>query len=493
MTIPASQIVQVNPAVVDSGGNPLALNGLIMSQSTLLPVGGVQPFGSATAVKNFFGAASAEYVAAQKYYLGYDNSTIKPSKLWFAPYAAADRAAWLQSGSFAGFTLTELQALTGVLTVTVDGVAFTSGSINLSAAASFSAAATAITTAFTGSGKPACTWNATNSTFVLTSPTSGAASAITVCTGTLSAGMKFTLATGAILSQGLDEDTPATAMDAVKAVTQNWCLFTTMWEPLTADKTLFAEWVNAQNQRYGYVQWDTDAQAIVANSTTCFGALAKAAEYNIVASVYNTLDTAIFVLGACASIDFGRTNARITFDGKHRAGFTPTVTDEQIYLNLIANGYSCYGNFGTDNDTFNFFTDGQVSGRWLWLDTFVNQVYMNSQFQLALMTLLTSITAASYTPDGYGLIYSSMQDPIEGAVNFGAIRAGVTLSELQKAEVNFAAGRDISSILEQQGWYLQIKDPGAQVRGLRGSPIINFWYTDGGAIQKINVSSNDIL
>jgi len=86
-----------------------------------------------------------------------------------------------------------------------------------------------------------------------------------------------------------------------------------------------------------------------------------------------------------------------------------------------------------------------------------------------------------------------MIDPIQAALNFGGIRAGVTLSEQQKALVNGAAGVDAAQIIEQQGSYLQILDPGAQVRGNRGSPVINFWYTDGGAVHKINVASTDIL
>ena len=51
----------------------------------------------------------------------------------------------------------------------------------------------------------------------------------------------------------------------------------------------------------------------------------------------------------------------------------------------------------------------------------------------------------------------------------------------------------VSTTLEQQGYYLQILDPGAQVRGNRGTPVINFWYTDGGAVQKITVASIDVM
>ncbi len=493
MTIPASDIVVVNPGVVSSGGNPLALNGVILSKSTLLPAGGVQSFASNAAVSAFFGPASTEYALAQIYFLGFDNSTIKPGALLFAPYVDVNRAAWLQSGNMSGVSLAALKLLTGVLTVTADGTPFTSSAIVLTAATSFSDAATIIGAAFTGAGKPVCTWNAVNSTFSLTSATTGATSTMTFATGTLSAGLMFTAATGAILSQGDVADTPTTAMDSVKAVTQNWVDFMTIWEPILADKQLFATWANAQNQRYAYVCWDTDAQAIVSGSTACFGAVAKTLAYDGVMVVYNTKELATFVLGTVASIDFTRTNGRITAAFKSQSGFTPTVTDQQIAATLLANGYSFYGSYATSNNQFNFLYDGQMPGKWKWLDTFVDQVYLNSQFQLALMSLLTSVKSIPYNESGYSLIRAAMIDPIAAAITFGSIRTGITLSASQSAQVNQAAGRDVATIIQQQGYYLQILDPGAQVRGNRGTPVINFWYTDGGAVQKITVASIDVI
>ena len=493
MTIPASDIVQVNPGVVSAGGNALALNGVFVSKNPLIPTGSAVSFASAAAVSAFFGPASTEFAQAQTYFLGFDNSTIKPPSVYFAPYADVARAAWLQSGSLATLSLTQLQALTGVLTVTVDGTPFTSSSIVLTGAASFSAAATLITAAFTGAGKPTCTWNAVNSTFTLTSSTTGATSTINFATGTLSAGLKFTAATGAIISQGAAIDTPSSAMNSLKAFTQNWVSFTTLWEPLLADKLLFADWTTGQNQRFMYVAWDTDAQAIVNGSTTCFGAVAKAQAYDGVVPLYNTLALASFALGMVASIDFNNVNGRITAAFKSQAGFAATVTDQQIAANLIANGYSFYGSYATANDQFTFMYNGQMTGKWKWIDTFVNQVYLNSQFQMALMTLLSNVKSIPYNESGYALIRSALQDPIDSALQFGAIRAGVNLSTSQEAQVNQAAGRPVSGIIETQGYYLQILDPGAQVRSNRGTPIVNFWYTDGGAVQKITMSSIDII
>lgn len=508
MTIPASAIVAVNPGVIGAGGTSLSLNGVILSENDLLPTSGVRSFTSSDAVSDFFGPASDEYALSQVYFLGYNNSTIKPSTLFFAPYVETARAAWLQSGSFAGVALTTIQGLSGVLTVTVDGDAFTSATINLSSATSFSNAAALITAGFSGAGAPTCTWNAVNSTFTLTSSTTGADSTITFATGTLSTGLKFTSATGAILSQGSDVDTPATAMDRVKAATQNWCAFTTMWEPNLAGKQAFAAWTTAQNQRYAYIPWDTDAQAIVNGSTTCFGAIAKGLQYDGVTVVSGDAATAaaqgitlaeaarkvaIFVLGGAGSIDFAQANGRITFAFKSQAGLPITVADQQIAANLLGNGYSFYGSYATANDGFNFLYNGQMTGRWKWLDTFVGQVYMNSQLQLALMSLLTNIGSVPYNDSGYSLIRAAMQDPINAALNFGNVRAGVVLSESQRAQVNQAAGRNVAPIIEQQGYYLQILDPGAQVRGNRGTPVINFWYTDGGAVQQITLASIDIM
>ncbi len=492
MTIPASDIVVVNPGVVGSGGNPLALNGVILSTNTLLPTAAVRSFASPDAVKAFFGAASAEYAIAQVYFLGFDNSTIKPGTLYFSPYVNTARAAWLQSGNLSAMSLTDLQALSGALTVTINGVAKTSSSINLATASSFSDAATKIDAGFV-SGDVAVTWNPVNSTFLFTSPTTGAASTMSFATGTLSAGLMLTSATGAIWSQGANADTPATAMDAVKAATQNWVDFMTIWEPLIADKEAFAVWTNAQNQRFMYVCWDTDAQAIVNGSTTCFGAIAKSLAYDGVVPVYNTKELAAFMLGTVASIDFSRLNGRITSAFKSQSGFVPTVTSQQIAANLLENGYSFYGSYATANDQFNFLYNGQMSGKWSWVDTFVDQVYLNAQFQLALLSLLTTVKSIPYNESGYSLIRAAMIDPISQALNFGSIRTGITMSAQQKAVVNQAAGMDVSTIIEQQGYFLQILDPGAQVRGNRGTPVINFWYTDGGAVQKITVASIDIM
>ena len=94
-----------------------------------------------------------------------------------------------------------------------------------------------------------------------------------------------------------------------------------------------------------------------------------------------------------------------------------------------------------------------------------------------------------YNAAGNELIKAACLDPINQALNFGAIRAGVTLSALQIAQINSAAGVKASDTLQLQGWYLQVKDASPQVRQARQSPPINFWYMDGESVQKIELTS----
>lgn len=58
MSIPASTIVSVVPSVLAAGGNPLALNGLMLSQNAALPLGAPVSFPSLAAVQAYFGQYS---------------------------------------------------------------------------------------------------------------------------------------------------------------------------------------------------------------------------------------------------------------------------------------------------------------------------------------------------------------------------------------------------------------------------------------------------
>lgn len=487
-SIPAKDIVNVVPGVVSAGGTGLDMAGLLLTESVRAPVGQVLRFATARSVSDYFGPTSDEASAATTYFNGYIGATSIPAFLLFAPLIQTARAGWLR-GAALGLTLTELKALTGTLTINFGGAPLTSATIVLTAATSFSNAATIIQAAFTTPGF-AVTYDAQAEAFLFTSTATGAAATIVYATGTLAAGLKLTAATGAVLSQGSAVQTAAQTMDGITDLTQNFVSFTHLVE-LTDDEIVeFATWTGAQDDRYLFAAW-TDAPAAATNSDTTSPAVRIAAlELSGTASIWApSFDKAVFVLGYVGSIDFNRDNGRTVAAFRRGTGLRADVTNQAVANNLLANGYSFYGAYATANDEFTWLYNGTVSGPFRFIDSYVNQVWMNNAFQLSLMSLLGQVGQIPYNDDGYEMIAAGLTTDIANAVDFGAIRSGVVLSELQKIVIIGLAGSDISEILFTRGWELTIADPGPAIRAERGSPICTFFYTDGGSVQKITLSS----
>lgn len=634
--IPASYTAQVNPGVLSAGGTALDLIGLALTASTRPPIGTVLGFATQPAVAAYFGALSNEAQFASVYFLGYDNKTKTPDELLFAQYPTSAVAAYLRGASVAALTLAQLQAITGTVIVTIDGTVWTSSSISLSTATSFSSAAALIQTAlgasdaaFTGSIGPATssftgvlasgvltttsvtgpivpgaivsgvgvtgsptivsqtggtiggagtyqtsgtqtlssvamttanaaagvltvasgltgvvavgqnvagsttlagtvitallsgtggtgtyivtpsqtvtsasltsgnatvTYDSVSGAFVITAGTPGATGTITFATGTASTALMLTSATGAVTSQGAAPAVPASAMAAIVAATSNWATFGACgWEPATAVKVAFSAWCNSQNDRFAYPMADTDITVTTNSDTSSAGYQIIAANYSGTMPIYHPSGAnyfhAAFVMGAIASIDFTRTNGRRNLKFMSQTGLVPGVTSEDIAKQLTLNGYNYYGANANATNAWNFYAEGTVTGPFKWGDSYVNQIWFNSQCQTALMTLQTSIGSVPFNSAGQILIDTTLADPIDAALNFGAIRPNVPLSALQAAEVNAATGLQIDGVLSSRGWYIFTPIPSAASRAARVWDNAALFYTDGGSVNRINLAS----
>lgn len=654
-TISADQIANVVPNVLSAGGNALNLNGLLLSPSNRVPIGTVSSFPNGPAVSAFFGAGSTEAVDAAIYFAGFNNSNVLPGALLVAQYPQAAVPAYLRGGNVAGLTVPQLQGLSGTLSVAIDGVVRNGGTVNLSAATSFTSAATIIQTALntsppsqavvtgaiatttatvtgsiaanvltvtavgggvlqpgailtggtiaagtqiqnqltgtaggvgtyavsiaqvvasvaitatygtltvsavtsgvlalgqtlsgagvtagtliwalgTGAGgtgtyfvSPSQTASSTSITaiatnvvvtfdsvsgaFVTTSGIVGTPSTAAFATGTLAVLLALTLATGAVISAGSPGLTPSTFMNNLINVTQNWATFMLTVDPDggsgNTQKFLFAQWNGLQADRYAFICWDTDASPTVTlPAPASLGQLIAAAQLEGTALIYQPVGSpnppgaiAAFECGFVASIDFTETNGRSTAAYKSQSGLFADVTNGAVAANLggsplvagsFGNNYNFYGAYATANQTFVFFNRGVISGKFQWIDSYVNQIWLNNAFQLDVVELLTQLKSIPYNPAGNALLEAGLSDTIKQAINFGAIRQGVPLSSLQAAEVNQAAGAIIAPTLATRGWYLQVLPATPQVRQSRGSPPCTFWYMDGQSVQALNLAS----
>lgn len=282
-------------------------------------------------------------------------------------------------------------------------------------------------------------------------------------------------------------------------------------------KLAFAAWNNSVPDQFLYAMWDTDvAPTLSAAATGSAGYIVTTSlQYEGVVPIYEPTGEAdyghaSFLMGAIASMNFSQTNGRTNLKFRTQAGLLPSVTSETVAANLGSgktngqNGYNCVGAVATAAEQLIYWRNGQISGKFLWIDSYIDQIWLNAEMQLALLNLLTTVGSIPYNPAGFNLVTTALTggaaapislppaSPVASALNFGAIRPNVALSSTQAEEVNVAAGIDIASILSTRGWYLQVLAPTADVRAARGSPVCNFWYTDGQSINTITLDSIEI-
>ena len=572
-TVSITRTVRVNPGVIGAGGSNVVLSGLFLTTNDRVPVGTVLSLGAGTATGDYFGEDTIEAHAMAKYFAGFENSNKKPGRALFAQYNTANVGAWLRGGDVSALTLAQLQAISGSLSIVLDGVT-KSGSPNLSGATSFSNAAQIIgdalgvygpqSASFTGviagttltvsgltgtvdiggklvgSGITAgtyiksqltgtaggagtyqvsasqtvgseamtstlagVTFDSVSGAFKVISPTTGVASTAAFATGSISGDLKLTSATGAVLSQGADaQTTPAAFMDGLIQVSRAFGPFALLFNPDDPDENdvrlAFAEWNATQNKRFAFVAIDEDeAPATTDPAPSSLGQLVRDNSAGGTICLWqleqdDPLDyanLAAFVCGYFASIDFTQTNGRVTLDHRRQDGMAVSVTDDTTYDNLLANGYSFYTVEGDGDDEWRWFVDGKISGDFLWTDSYANQMALNLSFTRSLANLLQDSFSIPYNAAGRALINTSLADPIQQFLDFGAYRAGVALSSSEIANVNARADKDVASTLINQGWYLDVGVATPEVRAERGSPPMTFYYVDGQSVQQFDMDS----
>lgn len=491
-SIPISQISQVLPSVLAGAGSAVDINGLIISQNPAIPVGQALSFTNSADVGSFFGLASIEYQAAVIYFAGPTNSTRTPGLLFFTQYVAAPVGAFLRGGSMAATTLSQLQAVSGTLTVTTNGTPLTSASINLSSAVSFSAAAATIQAAFT-SPPFAVTYDSQRAAYVFTTTATGATQVIGYASGTAAAGLKLDAADGAITSPGAAASTAATYMPTVLTALSNFATFTTTWEPVLADKISFSNWAAAQNGQYAFCGYDSDPNAILATGSQTAPTWAQTIDAGSgTIPVYGNITHAALIMSWAGSLNFTQTAGRNDLAFTEQAGIVASCSNGTQAVNLATNGYNFYGAYASKKSNYLFLFNGQCSGPFLWADSFINQIWMNGSFQDALVNLLISVGSIPYNTDGYTQIESTLSGPIQAAINFGAIRTGVQPSSTEAAILLQKIGKDVSNVLFQTGYYLNIQPASSTTRIARTSPPMTLYYMDGQSMQQLNLASIEL-
>lgn len=496
MSINANRLVSILPRVIGAGASGLETIGNLLTKNSLIPVNQLAVrFASATAVADYFGADSDEYKFAQQYFTGFNNQQKGISALVISRRVDVAVPAFVKGGEVSA-TLAQFKAIDdGAFKITVGGTEKAVTGVDLSGATSLSDVATIVATAITG---VTGAYSSVTGGFIFTTTATGATASISVASapasGTdISSMLGLTTADGAVESVGADAMTPAANLDAVAMFTRNWVGVTTLYQADAAELEAISAWVDIDDD-YAFVAWSTDKNVTdpATFASTVFANLPET--YNCTFMLYGDQQDAAFILAIGAAIDWERVQGMVTWFGKTTSGLNPRVLSDQVSENLDALRVSYIGQYAARNSTFRLVNRGCLTSTlYGYIDVLYGMIWLKSAIQTAIMSGLTSINRAPYTPYGYAQVKAWIQDPIATALRNGVIDTGLALSESQKKQILNEVGEDISNDLYAKGYWYRVDDPSASVRTDRDSPVIYIYYTYAGAIQKISAPLTAVL
>lgn len=495
MSIDAKSLVDIQSRVITAGLTGIEMNSVFLSQSSSIPANIPVSFTNSDSVGDYFGRTSNEYALSVNYFLADDNKQKNPSALYFYRFISDAVAGWLRGGNVQTVSsVASIAAITdGSLKLSIDGVEKEYTGIDFSGIVSYSQVASTIQTAMNGDAT--VEYDANFKAFVITSSTTGENSSVGYAvepeTGTDLSSILSLNADNALISAGSDAKEPSDNMVDLLKQLKNFVSFMSVFDEDNETRLALAQWCNSQGTRFVYLANDTSANALTPNNDNCFAKQVK--DYFGVFCGYNTKEFLAFVAGFIAAIDWSRANGRKTLAYKSQAGLGPTVTEDSQATALLSNGYNFYGAYATASEEFSLAQNGSISGKAKWLDTYLGQIWVKTSLQASWLAVEINSNVLPYNDRGYDKFYAGSLDTINAAKEAGIIVAGVTLSNAQKVQVASEAGQDISDALFTQGWYLQIPDADATTRANREAIKPNFWYCDGGSIQKVQGNSNTIL
>lgn len=525
MAVPLSKLVLITPRVLTAGINGLNFNGLFLTTSDQVPVDTLLTFSSAGAVGEYFGYTSAQYRTATVYFNGYDNSLTKPSTCFFYRHVASDAPAFVrgsQSPNYEKMLLNLRKVTNGTLHMTIGPEELQLEGVDLSGCNSHSDVAQVLEDAINDAGyehdipaweKARVRWSSLTKTFQFSAGVAGPGVPVDYGVGPLADLLRISHESNAVLSHGAAARTWSETLDNVLTHTGNFVSYGTIEEITSLQEAeSLASWANNkfnEGSQFLYV-WHTsdvtldDSATSALNSTLGTARTGRAtvaiagsgreiaeafkdAQWQGVAGVYGDSRYAAFIMGAVASIDWNQPGSTITFAMKTQSGLEANINDVNTWETLDELKLTGIANYAARNDNFKLSTHGKMFGSFRFIDTYVNSTWLNNQLQTRLADGFTKAGRVAYNQTGMSLIRAWCQPVFDQARMCGVIDTGVKLDAGQKNQLMNEAGRDISTELSNNGYYMLIGEATSTQRASRESPPCQVWYTYGGSVHSLVV------
>lgn len=421
--------VQVSLAVRAAAGRNFGALLVLGTSSVITAPEVMRLYQSIESVATDFGTSAEEYKAANLYF----QQSPQPRDLYIGKLARTSVSA--SSGKLTGAVLSTAEkalsnftaVTTGALKLSINGTVVTLTAINLSAVTDLAGVATAITAKMTGA---TVSWVAGSSQFVITSTTTGAASAI---------GIPTAAGTGTDLAPllGIDSAHKPTVVNGQAASTSvvpsvNTALsYSADWYGLVIADTAMTDQdhldvsalIGAASDSRVYGVTTAAAAVLESTSTTDIAYKLKAAGYGRTFCQYSQVPyAAASAFGRAFTVNFLGNNTTITLKFKQEPGIAAeTITAQQAdtlkakncnvfvrYANdtaIIQEGVMCNGDFFDERHGLD------------WLQNYVQNNLWN--------LLYTSTTKIPQTDAGVTRLLSNVEQSMDQSVTNGLVAAGV--------------------------------------------------------------------
>lgn len=523
-TINLDKIIGVNSFTIAPTFTSLSLACNVLTDSDIMSNTDnfVKSFNTLTAVGNYFGITSNEYIFAQRYFKSFNGTTSYPNEILFSKYVGQDEQAFLLSQTINAKILTDIKAISTdqqfTITLNSDSIDVTILATDLQAATSLGNVATIITTAIDAVQTGATVTFTSDNRFKVSPATESTATDSLISyadSNTLTDLMGLSETTAPIISQGILEKTPSENMARIVSENKNFVSFsytTRLYDDTLANEypiTMgLCEWLSAQTSIYVFFPWEDDSESLNTSSTTNmrvrlvengYGTTASGiTTYNVpISLMYGSIENgndqvgiyAAFYSGMGASIDYTQTNAKINFAAKSQEGLSTNVNSDTYYDALINQGYQVYGLFSSRATNYSLTENGSAGGQYLWLDNIYDAAWLADNLQNSLATLITSVKRIQYNTVGQTSVKSVLTSVAESGSNNGVIESGNVFSEAQRLEVVELVGKDITAYLTSQGYYIYMPEITATQRINREPMQVTFLYSNGGNVNAFDINS----
>ena len=403
--------------------------------TAIAPTNTVLEFTGANDVGDYFGTTSPEFLRAQFYFGFVSKNITRPSRISFSRWADADTAP--QIFGTTPDTLTQLQTITaGTFTLDLGGASESITGLDFSGDNSLTDVASALQTAIrTGTGSifsgATVTYNETAQRFELTAGATGAAT-VTVTAGTNNdAAGAIGWLTGAILSNGVEEETIADTLSDSSEMSNNFGSFAFV-QTLTTDQiTQAATWNSTQNVLYQYHVAVTPSNAATI-SAALIGLAGSGMTLNrdILANEYPE----VLPMAVLAATNYTRRASvqNYMFQVANLSATVSTNADANLYDGLRVN---YYGETQTAGQLRRFYQRGVLGGGQtapVDMNTYANEQWLKDDAGARIMSLLLALPRVSANQRGRGQLLSVIQGTVNQALLNGTISVGRTLTDSQR-------------------------------------------------------------